>query len=205
MILSIHGSGEEGTNNTSQLTVGLGPYVSAHATTFPAVVVFPQLPTDNDGHTGPASVVFEDQLPLTAFNLELLEVNADRTRLYINGNSLGGFRTWELLYKNPTLWAGGIITSAQLYAGGLTGDPSTSTADGLTLAVTRLATMPIHTYHGDADTQVSVQGDRDINTAFHGPTATFRYTEYAGLGHGETWDAAYSDPATWSWLFAQHR
>ena len=34
--------------------------------------------------------------------------------------------------------------------------------------------------------------------------ADFRYTEYPDGNHN-AWDATYSDPAMWAWLFAQRR
>ncbi len=208
VILSLHGSGEAGTNNTAQLTVGLGPYVTANASTFPAVVVFAQYPTNNGGYSGEAARDFQRRLYMLAFNQTLAEVNADPLRLYINGNSIGAVRAWDLLYRYSTTWAGAILTSGFLYGPGLTSNSSTTDAQGQALAAARLATMPIHTYHGSADPNDPATGlieDRDINLAFHGPSATFKYTEYANAGHSTTWVMAYNDPATWSWLFAQHR
>ncbi len=208
VILSAHGSGEEGSDNVAQLNVGLGPYVTAHASTFPAIVIFPQIPANHGGYSGQAISDFERRLYMLALTQTLAEVNADQSRIYLNGNSIGGVRAWELLYRYPATWAGAVITSAFIYGPGLTGSTSTSNAQGIALAASKLAAMPIRTYHGSADLNDPATGyieDRDINAAFHGPTATFRYTEYAGLSHSAAWTAAYNDPVTWSWLFAQHR
>ncbi len=208
VILSLHGSGEAGTDNTKQLSVGLAPYVTAHASTFPAVVVFPQVPAGNGGNTGEGARDFQRRLYMTAFNETLLQVNGDRSRLYISGNSIGAVRAWDLLYRNADVWAGALLAAGFLYGPGLTSDAATTNAQGIALAAARLTAMPIRTFHSSAnpDDNTGYIEDRDINTAFLAAgSAVFRYTEYAGIDHASTWMTAYNDPATWDWLFAQHR
>ena len=48
VILFLHGSGERGADNQRQVAVGLGPQVRRQSDTFPAIVVFPQVPENGE-------------------------------------------------------------------------------------------------------------------------------------------------------------
>ncbi|TQU24110.1 phospholipase, partial [Xanthomonas perforans] len=48
IVLFLHGSGERGDNGRDQAEVGLGPYLSEHTADFPALVVLPQVPNDEE-------------------------------------------------------------------------------------------------------------------------------------------------------------
>ena len=87
IILFLHGSGEKGSDNVAQTTIGLGPVVKANASTFPAIVVFPQAPATENSRD-----VFL-QLAMATLNKTMAEYSkADATRIYLTGLSYGGSR-----------------------------------------------------------------------------------------------------------------
>ena len=78
VILFLHGSGERGSDNRIQLRLGIGPYVRDHAATFPAIVVFPQMPvTGREGSGGQSALALMDLIATTALDRTLAEVRAD--------------------------------------------------------------------------------------------------------------------------------
>ena len=48
VVLFLHGSGERGSDGQAQTTAGLGNWLRANADRFPALVVFPQAPDDEE-------------------------------------------------------------------------------------------------------------------------------------------------------------
>jgi poly(3-hydroxybutyrate) depolymerase len=208
VILFAHGSGEIGNNNVQQLSVGLGPYVTANASTFPAVVIFPQQPASGVP-SGAAGIAWIHTFYMTALDSTLRQVNADSSRIYMTGVSLGGFRTWGIAYEHPTLFAAiapisGGLTPLEY---GVTTSPlAISVPQSAALVAPRLRDMPIWMWHGDADGVVPIALNaytiRDAFALF-GPPATFHLIVAPGRGH--ELEVNYFDPAFWAWLFAQHR
>lgn len=203
VVLFAHGSGEAGNNNTAQLTVGLGPYVTANALSFPAVVVFPQQPASGVFPTGVPGIQAVHAMYLAALDSTLLQVHSDLTRLYFTGVSVGAFRLWGIAYEHPTLFAaiapvsGGVATQEE---GG------TTYAQAAANTASQLRSLPIWMWHGDADATVPIADFAyPIRDAFNalGPPASFHFIVAAGRGH--ELEVNYNDPAFWAWLFAQHR
>src|SRR5215218_1201392 len=56
VIVALAGTEERGNDNEKQVAVGLGPVVRAQSATFPAVVIFPQIPSSSNAA---ASALFE--------------------------------------------------------------------------------------------------------------------------------------------------
>jgi poly(3-hydroxybutyrate) depolymerase len=212
VILAAHGSGEDGgdgvtdhsNNNTAQLTVGLGPHIAALNNQ--AVVVFPQVPNIS---IDPALWgAFMVRLLMTALNQTLAEANIDPTRIYLTGNSSGGFQVWDVLYQNPTVFAAMIPAAGGINAPAMT--QNNSITDGPAAAVARLAAMPIWMFSADDDGTVpyTTYGLPIVTEwAAHGiGDPPFKHTLYHAIGgHQPTWDTAFASAATWTWLFAQHR
>ena len=205
VILFLHGSGERGSDNRIQLRLGIGPYVRDHAATFPAIVVFPQMPTTGrEGSAGPSTIALMDLIATTALDRTLAEVRADSARIYITGLSLGAIRSWEIVYARPNLFAASVPIAGELCGFCLIGERPTTIAQGSAFAVRRLAALPIWVFHGGADGTVPAAADRTLVEVFRAAGSPIKYTEYPGVGH-DAWGTAYHDPALWTWLFAQHR
>jgi predicted peptidase len=197
VVVALHGSREKGTDGERQVRAGLGPVVMEQATTFPAVVIFPQV---HPGERGASSHAMMERLIDSA----LREVNGDPRRVYLTGLSFGGFLTYDLALRNPGRYA----ALVQIATHPLLLEPDGRTRIAQTesdAAIARaLRTTPIWIVHGANDPNVPVEDARRLTAVLKGVGAPVRYTEYPDGAH-EVWDRAYRSPELWSWLFAQHR
>jgi predicted peptidase len=199
LLLFLHGAGERGNDNQAQLVNDALAFVeNGPQAENPTIVVYPQCPqgmqwVERDWKDGRYRV--EDtpiSKPLTA-TLELLtwlraNFPVDPARILITGLSMGGYGTWDLAVRQPTLLAGALAL-----CGG--GDPSQAAA---------IRDLPVWVFHGDADQAVPVRGSRQMIAALRAAGGHPRYTEVAGHGH-DVWTVAYRDPAVLRWLLSQRR
>jgi predicted peptidase len=114
--------------------------------------------------------------------------NLDTQRLYVTGQSLGGFGTWSVISEHPEMFAAAIPV-----CGG--GDES---------AAPKLTKVSIWAFHGEKDEAVSVERSRKMIGAIRRAGGTPRYTEYKGAGH-VIWDKVFGEPELLPWVFAQNR
>jgi predicted peptidase len=202
IILFLHGSGERGSDNRSQLMAGLGPYVREHAADFAAIVVFPQV--EENGEWMGANV----DMALAALDAASREFGGDPRRTYLTGLSMGGYGTWEIALKAPDRFAalvpicGALLPPSDeraLYVSGVA-----NAADPYAALAAKLGKVPVWIFHGAKDDLVPPADDRRIFAAFKAVDADVRYTEFPDAGHN-SWDATYHHDAMWRWLFAQHK
>lgn len=200
VVLFLHGSGERGSDNQAQLKVGVGEYVRRHQGDFPAIVVFPQAPAEQEW-SDVADMVFAQLEAATR------EFGGDRERTYLTGLSMGGFGTWDYALRAPGRFAalvpvcGGLVIPRR---------PSMSVAavagaaDPYAAAAARLKDTPAWIFHGAKDDLVPPDYSRRMHAALQAAGARdARYTEFPDANHN-SWDPAYLDtPALWTWLFAQ--
>lgn len=117
------------------------------------------------------------------------ELHFDTNRLYVTGQSMGGFGTWAILTRAP-----GRFAAAIPICGG--GEPATAP---------RLTRIPIWAFHGSADQVVPVRHTRDIVAALQRAGGQPIYWEYRDATHAGTAERAYCEPELLEWLFAQRR
>lgn len=204
VILFLHGSGERGSDGSKQTEAGLGPYVRDHADTFPAIVVFPQVPDDQEWSGPNARVAF------AALDAATAEFAGDTSRTYLTGMSMGGYGTWDLALSQPQRFAALVpvcgavrqISARRPLRVIAVDDASNPYA---TIAA-RLRDVPVWIFHGAKDETVPPADDRLLIKAFRSADAVdARYTEFADASHN-AWDPTYAQtPAMWDWLFKQHR
>ncbi len=198
LVIFLHGAGERGTNNEAQFVHGVSPFAKeAGRKSHPCFLIAPQCPPGKrwvevdwsaKAHTMPA----EPSEPM-ALLLELLpqlqkRYSIDPKRIYVTGLSMGGFGTWDLLARRPSLFA-----AAVPICGG--GDEATAA---------RIKDVPVWVFHGDRDGVVKVERSRNMVAALRKAGGKSKYTEYKGIGHN-SWTQTYNDPAVLKWLFAQRR
>jgi predicted peptidase len=194
IVVYLHGSGGIGTDNLRQISGGntngthvwLTPQAQAR---HPAFVVAPQLPKGNRWDAAAADGI----APYAGVVIELLESLSrefaiDRDRVYLTGQSLGGYGTWDLVTKRPELFAAAV----PLCGGG------TVSRAGAARGV------PIWAFHGAKDPLVPVAGSRDMVAALRAAKGAVKYTEYAESGH-DVWTVAYVERDLQDWLFEQKR
>ncbi len=117
------------------------------------------------------------------------ELGYDTNRLYVTGQSMGGFGTWHILARAP-----GRFAAAIPICGG--GAPTTAPL---------LTRLPIWAFHGRADQSVPVTYSRDMIHALHRAGGKPIYWEYLDATHAGTAERAYCEPDLMDWLFAQRR
>jgi len=201
LILFLHGAGERGDNNTSQLMANAGATVwasDAHQAKHPAYVIAPQCPTgkqwvDTDwtlGSYSTTTVPVSDQLTtaLEIADAVAAEFGTDPARQYITGLSMGGYGTWDAVVRNPTRFAAALP---------ICGAGDLSKVDLLKL-------LPLWTFHGDADGTVPVKGTRDMVAALKAVGSTVQYSEYPGVGH-DAWTMTYANEEVIDWLFENQK
>ena len=128
------------------------------------------------------------RLALEALAQVQKEFTIDDKRLYITGLSMGGYGTWDVIWRHPTMFAAAVPV-----CGG--GDESKATI---------VKDIPIWCFHGGADNVVPKERSIHMIEAIKAAGGNPKYTEYPGVGHN-SWDRAYAEPELPKWLFAHHR
>ena len=204
LVLFLHGKGERGDDNQAQLKHGLKLFAADEGMKgFPAIVIAPQCPTDQYWATTLDQVEQKDTTPemdpqptqsmrlvIELLDSMLLNDSVDPDRVYVTGLSMGGFGTFDLIARRPTLFA-----AAVPLCGG--GDPSPS-------KIRRILRMPMWVVHGTEDNTVNINRSREMVYALESAGAAPRYSELAGFGHN-IWDATYGDIELYNWMFSQSK
>lgn len=210
LVLFLHGSGESGTNNRTQVERHIEGLISKTESEYPAILVAPQL-FQSVGWSPHQPIDRTDEI------LELLvdTLSVDTNRLYLTGLSMGGFGSMEYAQRYNAEGESDLDFAAVAPLSGAfidTGRPGVP--EGL------LAT-PVWLAHGSSDNVVSAETSRNtfrvlagLNAQdpipfgperLGGPTAVVnnvRYTEIVNGGHG-IWSPIYNNNELYDWMFAQ--
>jgi predicted peptidase len=187
LVLFLHGSAERGADNHAQLRNGVGAF-SQHQfrARFPCIVVAPQAPAGGSfggqwypGQHETQDVVFELLREL------LTRRSVDPTRVYLTGLSMGAIGGWEMLAREPSLFAAAALVC---------GEPNPDWADAIR--------TPIWAFHGMRDDVVPPGPAQKLCAALRAKGHEARFTPYDDLAH-ESWDRAFHDPQLPEWLW-QH-
>ena len=205
LVLFLHGAGERGNDNEKQLIHGSKMFLEpANRKDFSSIVVFPQCPQGEswgnvkaDRSKNPLSFSFNYDAPSTPamelvmdlLNNLIMEGNVDTRRVYVMGLSMGGFGTFEMVYRQPDLFA----AAAPICGGG----------DDIRYD-TRVKKTVFWVFHGDADPVVHVDLSRIMVKKLESLKGKVKYTEYPGVGHN-SWDHAFAEKEFLSWMFSQKR
>lgn len=185
LFISLHGSGQSGSDNQAQMGGVTGIFTSAEQQAAnPCFVLVPQCP---DSAIGWSKEVADNLMTLIDDLSDKLPV--DVNRLYLTGYSMGGFGCFRLAAKYPEKFAAVVPL-----AGG--GDAKEAEV---------LKQTPIWAFHGDKDDQVPVERTRDVMKAITAAGGTSaKYDELAGEGHGIP-GKVYARKDLNEWIFAQRR
>lgn len=204
LVLFLHGAGERGSDNQSQLVHGSSLFInSENRSKFPAIVIFPQCPKgdywanvavdrsekgvelefDTDkGPTRPLSLVME------LLKEQLEKSYVDKERVYVAGLSMGGMGTFEILSRMPNTFAAAIPICGA-------GD------EGL---VGKYAHIPMWIFHGAKDNVVSPLYSIEMVEAIVEAGGFPNFTLYENANHN-SWDPAFDEPDFLNWLFSKRR
>ena len=200
LVLFFHGAGERGTDNNAQISAGSVMQrllTDTESKRFPCLILAPQCPGDSQwvlSDWGPGvynhNTMQTPVSPYMAAAEELLakvtkEYSVDQSRLYVTGMSMGGFGTWDIISRNPDMFA-----AAFPVCGGV---------DETYLDV--LQGFPIWTFHNNNDGIVSSAGTKKAYEMLK-DGGGITYTEYNSSAH-DAWTAAYSTGSLMSWVFTK--
>lgn len=178
LILYLHGIGERGTDLGLVKMHGIAKIVEQEPD-FPFVAISPQCPDETvwPDHHDALNALIEEIVAAYA-------VDADR--IYLTGNSMGGYGTWSLAASYPQRFA----ALAPICGGG---EPE---------GVCALKEVPVWAFHGAEDPAVELQNGQEMVDALRACGGNVRFTVYPGVGH-DSWTQTYDSPELYQW-FLQH-
>ncbi|MAU16549.1 MAG: phospholipase [Muricauda sp.] len=205
VVLFLHGAGERGDDNASQLIHGGKLFATDYLQEkFPAIVIFPQCPKDSywskvdvDRNTYPLTLDFKYgegptkplQMVMDLLENTIGEPYTNDDQVYLMGLSMGGMGTFELLSRKPEMFAAAIPI-----CGG--GDPNTVTAYA--------KSTPLWIFHGAKDNVVNPDQSIEMVTALLKAGAYPKFTIYDFANHN-SWDPAFAEPDLLPWLFSHKK
>ena len=205
LVLFLHGAGERGNDNEKQLVHGSKLFVSAeNRKNFPAIVIFPQCAKDSfwasikvDRTSTPVKRNFNYNEPATAQLSAVMgllkklfkEESVNMSKVYVGGLSMGGMGTFEVVYRNPGLFAAALP---------ICGGGNVNSYDK------KIKKTSFWVFHGDADAVVPVGLSREMVDKLKSLKANVTYTEYPGVNHN-SWDNAFAESTFMSWMFSKKR
>ena len=187
LILFLHGMGDRGTDNVGQ-TYWMDQLQQKTASgQYGAYVLAPQISSSMWFSSSGAESEAE-RLTMSALSAAMKNPNVDTSRIYITGVSMGSYGVWDLIRRDPSLFAAALPMSAG-------GDPSTASA---------VKNVPIWAFHAADDSVVPVSTTRDMVAAVKAAGGNVKYTELASGGH-YIWPSVYEDASNtlYPWLFSQ--
>ena len=217
VFLYLHGNGSRGSDNRTQLTTnGAALNTAVLNSGYECIMLAPQCPAHPaewiDRNAYPGSDAFaadiadgrlETRIYLNAAT-ELLnsfitnaDYYADTSRIYVTGSSNGGGATWALAALYPDVFAAAIPMC------GTGNSLSPVTPAGANALAKRYLDLPIWTFHGDADTTLSIEGTRGIVDAVKAAGGTkINFTVIPNGSHNIVGEAA-GTAGLVDWIFAQ--
>jgi predicted peptidase len=193
LVLYLHGGGGRGNDNRKQIDGGNGYLIDFFTgdetqVHYPSFVLAPQSPME--GWIEEDSITPTRHLHLVHELIGELQraYNIDEARIYVAGQSMGGFGAFAIISEYPRTFAAGVAL-----CGG--GDQS---------KVARLTNVPIWVFHGAKDESVAVERSRTIVAGIRNAGGKVRYTEYADTGH-IIWPSVVKETELLPWLFAQRK
>lgn len=192
----LHGTSGRGADNERQFTSANRAAIAflLAQQEHPCAIAVPQCPADDqwvrttydpERHVRPAEAgpTMRRLIDLTNHLLRA-EPGVDPERLYVIGNSMGGYGTWDLITRQPR------VAAAIPICGG--GDP---------VEVGRGRHVRTWAFHGAQDPIVAVGHSRRLIAALRALGVGVAYTEFPGAGHDIAAEV-FATPGLAAWLFA---
>lgn len=197
LVVVYHGSGVEGSDNSSQLGILSKIWAEDEIRNkYPAYILVPQFPQRSSNYAPDAArkVLTSHPQPCLDAALELADslrraLNIDDKRIYAMGFSMGGSTTMNSLALRPGLFAAGISFS---------GIPAFEDED-------KLINTPLWLIHGNADTENPFASDSLFYREMMAKGAKkLRFLELDGVAH-ELLPQLWVNSALPEWLFRQRK
>ena len=192
LVLYLHGASARGDSFGNHVSMGLPAHVREAPIGENFLLLSPLCPK---------GIEWKDSAMADALN-ELVDsvvdfYNVDKLRLYVTGVSMGGLGAWMMVARNPGKWAASIPM-----CGG-----------GNAVYAKLVKDVPFWFFHSEEDNVIGVEEtERLVNALKEENAAEVRFTRYEEskehaaaqewmVGHN-VWQKAYTDNATWTWLFS---
>ncbi|MFB6318820.1 prolyl oligopeptidase family serine peptidase [Saccharicrinis sp. FJH54] len=208
LVFFLHGAGERGNDNQSQLVHGSKLFLdSANREKYPAIVVFPQCPKDSywsnvikkREENGKRTFNFTDpdttnptlsmQLAIDLLSALKAEKFVDPSRIYVGGLSMGGMGTFEIVARNPNTFA----AAFPICGGGYPGAASNYAKN-----------TAFWIFHGKKDDIVPYEKSQKMFDAIRKNGGDAKFTLYPNANHN-SWDSAFAEPELLNWIFSHRR
>ncbi len=178
LVIFLHGSGARGQDLQLVRREGLARLVDL-GEQFDFILVSPQCATNSTW--APEKIVELTEHVSNSFSV-------DRDRVYLTGNSMGGYGTWAAASFAP-----GRFAAIVPLCGG--GDAAQAR---------RLVNLPIWAFHGASDDVVPLEASEAMVDAVKKCGGSVQFTMYPERGH-DICDVTYRDKRLYKWLLAQRR
>ncbi len=203
LVIVLHGAGERGSDNESQLKYGGELFAKkSNREAYPAYVLFPQCPSNyfwpfNAQPASYTATTFPVDYPVSSAIKQVKELidsylamdDVDKDCVYISGLSMGGMGTFDIVCRFPEIFA-----AALPICGGINVERLDSKVKDIYWRI----------FHGGGDGTVTVKNSRDANTKLSGLGANVEYIEFPGVGH-DAWNNAFGREDYLSWMFSKTR
>ncbi len=202
VIFFLHGSGERGNNNEAQLIHG-GDFflVDSLRKNYPAFVVFPQCSAngtwanakDGKDASGNYQRIFlaggeptkDMQMVQRLVKTILQHYPVNKKQVYIGGLSLGGMGTFEIVARNPKLFAAAFPICG-----------------GANVAIApKLKHVRWWVFHGAKDNAVLPEYSKNMVAAMKELYIPVQFTLYPEAKHN-SWDNVFQEPGLFAWMFS---
>ncbi|MBE6553195.1 MAG: phospholipase [Ruminococcaceae bacterium] len=179
VILFLHGAGTRG-NDIGVLEQNAFFVVTDEHAEFPFISVAPHCASGTWFDCFERLQAFVRMIADAAFT--------DRDRLYLVGNSMGGYGAWQLAMSMPTYFAAVV----PICGGGMYWNTGT------------LTELPIWAFHGEDDHVVFAEESKKMVNGVNQKGGHARLTIYPDTKHN-AWTPTYRNYEVFRWLLSQHR
>ena len=176
VLIYVHGAGMRGTD-IAPLTQNAFFKITDEHENFPFVRVAPLCSEDTWFDIFERLKRFVDFIRAEPF--------ADRKKIYLIGNSMGGYATWQLSISIPDRFAAVV----PICGGGMYWDAG------------RLRDLPVWAFHGEDDTVVLPEESRKMVDAVNACGGNARLTVYKNTMH-DSWSETYRNPEVFKWMLS---
>lgn len=199
--LFLHGAGERGNDNISQLIHGAELFLEKNSD-YPAIVIFPQCPAEDywsdvnvERNNNQNVFIFpKDPTPTWAMSavISLLDSQLensfiDKNRIYLGGLSMGGMGTFELLNHRPKTFA----AATPICGGGYPGNVDIWAQN-----------TPVWIFHGEEDNVVPAFYSKIMIERLLKNSIEPRVSLYRGVYH-DSWTNAFAETQFFPWIYSQ--
>jgi len=178
VLIFLHGSGEAG-NDLQKVKVHGPPKLIEQGKQFPFIVVSPQA-RENEG--------WEPQVIIRLIKGIQSKYKVDNEKIYLTGLSMGGFGTWNIASKFPSMFA-----AIAPVCGG-----------GDTTGVMKLKHVPVWCFHGAKDNIVDPEQSYRMVRALKKYNPDVKLTIYPDANH-DSWSQTYDNDSLYAWMLQQKK